>query len=231
MSDNLPGLPESASAKGWDGFAGDPRMSQNSTFRASDADRHHAFELLADAYSDGRLTHEEYETRLDAAMAARTLGDFPVLVADLLVPAHRRQFMLPAPQDSGASEAHRTRRGIWTGWIVMAVFFNLIWIATMVGSGSWVYWWPFWPMMGTAIPAVMSTLATRRTSRPHPQPLYPPGHVPPQLVPPPLLGSGQAPPPLGPPTGRQRAVRKYPPQGPGNPSDPGRDPYRRPQDR
>lgn len=183
--------PISAAAQGWEGFAADPRVPENARYRASDSDRHHAFELLAEAYSDGRLGHEEYEQRLDEAMKARTLGDFPHLVADLLVP--RRRFLPATRRPSPAAlevEARRAGRKAWMGWIALAMLFNVIWLATVIGTGSFIYWWPFWPMLGTAIPTLIAAQAARAHIRnPQPQPLFPPGQVPPELVPPPVLGT------------------------------------------
>lgn len=181
--------PISAAAQGWEGFAADPRVPQNAEYRASDTDRHHAFELLAEAYSDGRLSHEEYEQRLDEAMKARKLGDFPHLVADLLVPRRR---LLPATHRGSPAtlevEARRAGRKAWMGWIGFAMLFNLIWLATVIGTGSFIYWWPFWPMLGMAFPTFLAAQAARnRVLRPKPQPLYPPGQVPPGLAPPPML--------------------------------------------
>ena len=52
--------------------------------RASDADREVVQGLLADAFADGRLDREEYDERSGAAMGARTLGELPPLLADLV---------------------------------------------------------------------------------------------------------------------------------------------------
>src|SRR5260370_29116134 len=56
---------------------GDPQM------RASDADRDRTASLLREHHAAGRLTAEEFQERLDAAYAARTLGDIDRLMADL----------------------------------------------------------------------------------------------------------------------------------------------------
>ncbi|MUL42445.1 DUF1707 domain-containing protein [Streptomonospora sp. PA3] len=53
------------------------------TLRASDADRDRVAELLAAALSEGRLSHDEHSERIDAAYAARTLGELAPLTADL----------------------------------------------------------------------------------------------------------------------------------------------------
>ncbi|WP_174805568.1 DUF1707 domain-containing protein [Kitasatospora sp. MMS16-BH015] len=55
--------------------------------RASDADRERIAELLRDAYAEGRLTVEEHSERIEAAYAARTLGELVPLTRDL--PSHQ----------------------------------------------------------------------------------------------------------------------------------------------
>jgi len=54
--------------------------------RASDADRDRVIELLRAAVADGRLGPVEFDERLDAALAARTIGALAPLTADLTVP-------------------------------------------------------------------------------------------------------------------------------------------------
>lgn len=54
--------------------------------RAADADRDHVAGLLGTAYSEGRLSKDEYDARLDAALSARTYGELDQLVSDLPVP-------------------------------------------------------------------------------------------------------------------------------------------------
>lgn len=55
--------------------------------RASDADRDRIAEILREALAEGRLTHEEHAERIEAAYAARTMGELEPLVRDL--PAYR----------------------------------------------------------------------------------------------------------------------------------------------
>jgi len=59
--------------------AGDRR----GTMRASDADRDRVAELLNVAYSEGRLSKDEYDGRLENAFSARTYADLDQIVADL----------------------------------------------------------------------------------------------------------------------------------------------------
>jgi hypothetical protein len=51
--------------------------------RASDADRDRVAELLNVAYSEGRLSKDEYDGRLENAFSARTYADLDQIVADL----------------------------------------------------------------------------------------------------------------------------------------------------
>ncbi|NUR03249.1 MAG: DUF1707 domain-containing protein [Streptomyces sp.] len=51
--------------------------------RASHADRDQVVEVLRVAAGDGRLTAEELDERVEAALTARTLGDLAVLTVDL----------------------------------------------------------------------------------------------------------------------------------------------------
>ena len=51
--------------------------------RASDADRDRYAGILQEAYAQGRLTHEEYEERIDACMNAKTYAELEPRVLDL----------------------------------------------------------------------------------------------------------------------------------------------------
>ena len=51
--------------------------------RASDADRDRVADVLCAAAGDGRLTADEFDERLEAALSSRTLDELAVLTADL----------------------------------------------------------------------------------------------------------------------------------------------------
>jgi len=53
--------------------------------RAGDVDRERVVELLKAAYSEGRLTKDEYDDRLSDALSARTYADLDLLIKDLPV--------------------------------------------------------------------------------------------------------------------------------------------------
>ncbi len=62
--------------------------------RASDTDRDHVVELLNVAYSEGRLSKDEYDGRLENAFSARTYADLDQIVTDL--PIARTVMVAPA---------------------------------------------------------------------------------------------------------------------------------------
>jgi hypothetical protein len=93
--------------------------------RASDADRDRVIELLRAAVADGRLDSGEFDERLDAALAARTLDELAPLTADLIAaPGSAGALALPlaGPSAGPAAELltitgkHGTvrRDGRWT---------------------------------------------------------------------------------------------------------------------
>jgi hypothetical protein len=64
--------------------------------RASDADRERVVTVLNAALGDGRITPEEHDERVHAALTARTLGDLVGLTSDLAMPSGQ-----PIQLDSG----------------------------------------------------------------------------------------------------------------------------------
>ena len=63
----------------------DPVASAGTT-RVSDTDRNRVIELLKQHTADGRLTLEEFETRVDETLASRTGSDLRMVLRDLPVP-------------------------------------------------------------------------------------------------------------------------------------------------
>ena len=58
--------------------------SEREKMRAADTDRDRVAGWLGTAYSEGRLSKEEYDARLESALSARTYADLDQLVSDLL---------------------------------------------------------------------------------------------------------------------------------------------------
>jgi hypothetical protein len=77
--------------------------------RASDADRDRVVDMLREAVGDGRLTADEFDERLEAALSSRTLGELAVLIADLgrsdLAPAQAEDVVLLDQRGGSAQRA------------------------------------------------------------------------------------------------------------------------------
>jgi Domain of unknown function (DUF1707) len=58
-------------------------MAMNDRIRVSDADRERVTARLRDHYAEGRLTREELDERVTAALNAKTAGDLRGLMTDL----------------------------------------------------------------------------------------------------------------------------------------------------
>jgi hypothetical protein len=107
--------------------------------RASDQERQSVVDVLRDAFTDGRLTLDEFEERMAAAYAAKTwtdlrqlTGDLPVeplLGADLSLrpPAGPPQVMAPA------APLNRRRPARPLGRLLPVVF---VWILIAAAAGS-----------------------------------------------------------------------------------------------
>jgi hypothetical protein len=90
-------LPRSRSAPDNPGVGG----PANPGVRVSDADRDQVLARLRESFADGRLTHDTFVGRADAALHARYGADLRSLVADL-----------PSPRRLGADAAGACRRAL-----------------------------------------------------------------------------------------------------------------------
>ncbi|MFF9809571.1 DUF1707 domain-containing protein [Streptomyces coeruleorubidus] len=97
-------------------MAGDlARTGGSLEMRASYADRDRVVDVLRVAAGDGRLTLEELDERLEAALSARTVGELAVLTADL--PEAVGETAVEAQEVVRIEqEGSSTRRG--DGWVV-----------------------------------------------------------------------------------------------------------------
>jgi Domain of unknown function (DUF1707)/Domain of unknown function (DUF4190) len=71
--------------------------------RASDSDRDRVVEVLNVAFSEGRLSKDEYDGRLENALSARTYADLDQIVTDL--PAARATVVIPVTGINGLAVA------------------------------------------------------------------------------------------------------------------------------
>jgi len=136
----------------WEEFERDPRSPDLAPLRASDRDRELALRILSDAYADGRLARDEFDERADAVQAARTLGELPDQLVDLVpaVPIRPGAALTPTDhrQKAIAKYERERREALWTFLSVSAICW-MIWAVVMLGE----FPWPLLPMIFTGLNA------------------------------------------------------------------------------
>jgi hypothetical protein len=140
----------------WPEFTQDPRSPEAAGLRASDRDRDVAMGVLTEAYADGRLTREEYDERAGAAAGAKTLGDLPPLLLDLVPQAPSPGSRLPtASADALHARAvqhwESQRRQALMGFLIPTIICWAIWVMSALGGGGFDagFPWPLFVMLGT----------------------------------------------------------------------------------
>jgi Domain of unknown function (DUF1707) len=136
----------------WGSFSHDPRLGANAALRATDADRDVVHRVLTDAYADGRLDREEFDSRTAQAAAARTLGELPPLLADLVAPASVPSGgVLPvsaaALRQRAVAKYRADRRDALLGFLAPSLICMFIWFALTPDS----FFWPGFVIAGTGI--------------------------------------------------------------------------------
>ena len=133
----------------WQGFTRDPRSREATDLRASDADRNHAADILAEAYADGRLRDPEYSDRLQRALESTHLRQFVPLVSDLALPT---PLVIPEPPRhvvpwfrTPAFHALSAAAGILIGIGLLVLLLN--------GTGA--LYWMIWPFMIFVLPQLI----------------------------------------------------------------------------
>ena len=79
-----------------------PDPGPSPDLRASDADRDRVIDILRAATADGRLTADEFNERMEAALSSRTFRELAPLTADLAAPPAS-----PAPESAPAEDVMR----------------------------------------------------------------------------------------------------------------------------
>jgi hypothetical protein len=142
----------------WREFDRDPRSPANAPMRASDADRDIVLRVLGEAYAEGRIDGEEFDERTDVVHRAKTLGELPGVLDDL-VPASA---LLPyaGTLDARSVEAQavarweKSRRDAFMGFLFPTVVCWMIWFLATRGS----FPWPIFPTIATLFPLVSITV-------------------------------------------------------------------------
>ena len=124
----------------------DPRDPAAAPLRASDADREVIHGVLAEAFADGRLDRSEYDERSASVLAARTLGELPPIVADLVpaLPVRTSDGRVPLVAATSADIQRRAeehwedeRRRAFLGFVGPTLICWTIWSLTMFGGFPW----------------------------------------------------------------------------------------------
>jgi hypothetical protein len=154
-------VPVTTGPEVWREFAHDPRSPEFAPMRASDADRDIVLRALGDAYAEGRLDRSEYDDRADAVHTAKTLGELPPVLDDLvpttaLLP-HRGALDTRSVEEQALARWERTRREAFMGFLIPTLICWVVWAVTMFGG----FPWPVFPMIGTAIP-LMGTIVQKK---------------------------------------------------------------------
>ncbi len=124
--------------------------SRAPALRASDAERERTATQLREHTAAGRLTTDELDERLDAAYAARTVGDLDALVADLpAAPAGA------APPPVPRSPGHDRLLHIGGG----AGHARAIGVAVWHATGADGSFWPKWVLLACGIRVAVAAWA------------------------------------------------------------------------
>ncbi len=155
------------------GFSVDPVTAPQ--LRPSDADRTYVESTLHAARAEGRITETELAERVDLTSSATTLGELLTLIDDVSVPtvagpdsARLPVAATPTPLPMTRPGPPDFRRGARiaipravVSWLALAVLFNVIWVFTLgISSSFHGYYWPIWPMLGTAMPLIGLLVST-----------------------------------------------------------------------
>jgi hypothetical protein len=148
-------------AEVWASFSHDPRLGANAALRATDGDRDVVHQVLADAYADGRLEREEFDTRTAQTAAARTLGELPPLLADLVAPTPVPSGGVPPAsatvlRQRAVAKYRADRRDAFLGFLAPSFICMVIWFVL----GANAFFWPGFVIAGTGI-NVLSMLIRR----------------------------------------------------------------------
>jgi hypothetical protein len=102
--------------------------------RISDADRERITERLREHFADGRLSADELEERITAALSAKTYGDLRRLMADLPDAA-------PVPPRQWEPPPWVGRRGgiAWRGPRILPLALLLLVAALVIPGAGWIF--------------------------------------------------------------------------------------------
>jgi hypothetical protein len=137
-----------------------PSNAASGATRVGDRERDELILLLGDAFADGLLTREEFDTRSAAALAARNVGDLAVLTEDL--PATWRTQR--SQSRHSARQAREAARRVGTEvrrYAAVMLLLLMIWLVAGLTAQAW-YPWFVWPAIGWGIGLLARTRSVIR---------------------------------------------------------------------
>jgi len=135
----------------WARFEHDPRREENARLRASDRDRDVVNDILGTAYADGRLTPAELDERSDRVLQAKTLGELPPILDDLVAPSG---LTLPAVRDNRAEAERRyrqQRQQALYSFLTPTLICWVIWTWLLLANDGTGFPWPAFVTIGTGM--------------------------------------------------------------------------------
>lgn len=156
----------------WAGFAHDPRQRAHADLRASDADRDLVAGVLASAYADGRLDRVEHDERAEAAAHARTLGELPPLMSDLVPETTPSKALDPLVRATPAELRTRAeelwqerRRNAVLGFLAPSIVCWAIFLAINGGTPGDAFLWPLIVMAATGVNLLRTVTSAQEIRR------------------------------------------------------------------
>jgi hypothetical protein len=140
--------------------------STGQDLRIGDDERERGAARLAEQVGAGRLDLAEYEERVGRVYAARTRAELAAVFADLpaqVRPAGRRRPVPPArPVPPGLPRALPPAVWMWVPWVVVNAICLVVWVATAVGAGHPLPFWPVWVAGPWGAVLLLGSLGGRR---------------------------------------------------------------------
>jgi hypothetical protein len=138
--------------------------------RASDLDREQVVARLRGAFEEGRLTIDEYVTRMETACQARTYGELAALCDDLPGATSAAAAEHPVPSTAPGTFAllPGALKVLWTIWLAIVSVNVVVWATVSMTGPRWVYPWPLWvagPWGAVLLAISVSVVAGRRATR------------------------------------------------------------------
>jgi hypothetical protein len=130
--------------------------------RAGDRERERAVCRLGQAFSQGYLSLEEYDSRLQQAVQADTAGMLDQLLADL--PINQISRRDPRRRARRSAAARTSVKIHLAAYLAMAATVTVIWLAVALTAGAW-YCWPVWPILGGGIGLVSHAVPVFQCTR------------------------------------------------------------------